>query len=468
MSIVRKFSLAILMMLTSSWLANAMDFETNEHFDELVKRSEEFNARHEFPTKNNLAKELGNSPERQKKIAKHMHNTYPFMHTRVIALINNFLAIKRADENQEIAAYYRSLDTYSFIDRLLKKRPLVFMESGDNYLDRDHERGKNGFGNIKGINGLSKLEEYIRYDEMPISALIGMSGPTYFINDGSRNNLGKLGDAGTFEEEGIIIGMVGARFEKKEKMEALHMLADKDHYAARFGYGLENKTTDVPLLKLWEDFYGLKFPLFEEAEKEAELNNSKGRFIKFGFKDHWLYLDTLVYKARMKLIIEAFLFEANKRAQEENKKAYLHVVGLGLGAWEVHNDQEQMQVDVYAEVLREHPEFENVSDINFSWFKQKGLTCGKEDQEFRKKIKIVFSKRNPAAKLEGADAGKMLIVQYAWDSNAYPGNEYWIKRLVLSSDPAAACCSMIAELQNPEINPENVNGAKIKTYGIDK
>lgn len=84
------------------------------------------------------------------------------------------------------------------------------------------------------------------YDELQISSLVGVSTPTYFINNGCRSNCGK--STGTIiswlansdiwikasliwkddhEEMGYLSGLIGARFEKKDKMESQHMLVQK-------------------------------------------------------------------------------------------------------------------------------------------------------------------------------------------------------------------------------------------------
>ena len=113
-------------------------------------------------------------------------------------------------------------------------------------------------------------------------------------------------------------------------------------------------------------------------------------------------------------------------------------------------------LQVYADIIRSR-NLSFIADIDFSWFPEQYSTCGGVGnlQLFKtasNSIMIHFSKRNPADLLTGQDAGKLLVAMYAWDGNAYPGNEYWNKLFTASGDPAAACCSTIAELQNPLIN----------------
>ena len=105
--------------------------------------------------------------------------------------------------------------------------------------------------------------------------------------------------------------------------------------------------------------------------------------------------------------------------------------------------------EVIAETLKQK-EFRRITDVDFSWFpdsatKQFGIFEGTG-------VTPHFTRSDPAMKLEGHHAGKLLVSMYAWDGNSYPGNEYWEGMLTPSGDPAAACCSTIPEIQNPMVN----------------
>lgn len=192
---------------------------------------------------------------------------------------------------------------------------------------------------------------------------------------------------------------------------------------------------------MWAEFYGVDyFPTYEEAQR----NQSRYKQVR------GLLFDVEIYKKRMRISIETFLLEAEEKASMNQKKAFCHVVGLGVGAWALDElTQTNAMLEVYEEVFAEY-KFENVGVVDFSWFnhschrdiklpdasRQAGMTCR-------------FSQRDPAEKVA---EDQLLVAMYAWDGNSLPGNEYWIGQLAASGDPAAACCSTIALLQNADAN----------------
>ncbi len=438
----------------------AAQLSVHKDFELLVKQSNIFDATiGKFPTKDNRIAEIaGNDVRIQQKIVEQARNTYLLMHEDVRVFSDKFLQLKKQQGTDKEKELYASMNVDQLTMRFLEQRPLMFMTQADRWLLRsDHKQGFGGFEKIGTDNEQSPLviKDYLSYDEMCVAALIGLSCPTYFINNGARNNKSIKMRHELFEAQGIYAGLVGARFEKPGYMEWQHMIITPQQNTAQNGYGLT--ASDGGLLGLWSDLYGEKFPTFNEAQQDTS-----GRFVllKNGF-----YCDTTVYKKRIRLVIEPFLRDAHKRAMDENKLAYVHVVGLGLGVWQIDPRQAQWMLEAYADSIDDN-NLSAISDIDFSWFPAPAQKiAGAVNGGQLKNITVHFSKRNPADKLEGNDSGKLLVAMYAWDGNAYPGNEYWASMLEASGDPAAACCSTIAELQNPKINPfikENIK--KLPAY----
>ncbi len=412
----------------------------------------------------------------KKQIAKDANNSRPILHEDVITLIKDFLDEKRKNGNDTEKTLYQNMSTEDFVTRLLTKRPLTFWNSTDDTLLRDGTT----YDTKTHLTSKMPLEDYISYDEMQISAFLGMSSPSYFINDGSRNNNATLGDQGKkpFIDRGIIIGQVGARFEKPDVMEYQHMLITADQNTPSKGYGEDKdlvgqEKQDYEQNKgqfaHWAKFYKIThFPTYKDAEQiyNKETNNGTNpNNAKTYIKTTKGYLHVEVYKARMKKVVETFLVEANARAADAEQPAYVHATGLGLGAWAIDQpNQINLLLDVYAEVLKEHT-FSNIADIDFSWF---GDPTKFGDQDLSKtavnngekklthnNIQIHFSHHEPNQQTTDKQ-NKLLVTQYAWDAGSFPGNEFWVGSKSASGDPAAACCSGVAYLQS-SINPK-VNG----------
>ncbi len=448
-------------------------------FDDLVLGSSAFD---EFPTKLNLIQEVVKRGEAtEEDIAHDATETRVITHARVVELREQFLGLKREFGTTSERALYKDVTLEDFVTRLLTCRPFIFLNSSDVYMKRNGMGGSGGFDTIATGNPLLPLTEYITYDEMLLSALLGVSCPTRFINSGSRDNRGRLGQEGSFQPAGVIVGMVGARFERYSRMESIFCFVDPDSTAANAWapYGplpANGGNERWRLQRLWARFYGLEyFPTYEEARQSPD-------FVKCGLGGG--LFNTRLYKQRMRVSIDTFLFEANRRGREAGKKAYVVLTGLGLGMWMKTKLQTDLLIEAHAEALREL-ELPHVGAANFCWFPnaEKPQALSIAHNAVVNGIRVLFTKSNPAERLTGEFADMLLVMEFAWDSGSYVGNEYWggeqtvaflsfclfllfpcpSGQLAASGDPAAACCCPIPQTMNPLINP-NVSGRTLTPY----
>ena len=129
------------------------------------------------------------------------------------------------------------------------------------------------------------------------------------------------------------------------------------------------------------------------------LQDTSGRFYKL---NSGIYLDTVIYKKRIRILAELFLKEANYRAGKINKKAFCYVVGLGLGAWQLSGAgdvQKIITIKTYLELLSTG-NFHNVSDLYFGWFNLPNSLAIESFPSNIGGIQIHIGYRNPAEPLK--------------------------------------------------------------------
>jgi hypothetical protein len=491
-----------------------------------------------FPTQANRLSAVA-KPEETNQNAIGVH---PFVDARIHRLMGSFLATKRTCGSECEKKLYSGMTVEQFVTRLLCQRPLSFVQEIDWWLLKSGENGKGGFEQVGTNQERSPLvlDQVISYDEMVLSAFLGMSVPTSIINQGGRFNKGMLDESGEHVDHAVYIGSVGARFEKSGVMEYAHMLITPEQNTSDQGYGC-NPSARNHMLDFWasSELYRDLLPVDGSGRPYfptyAEAQSDQQRYAAA----RGVYFNTSVYKARLRAVVFPYLLEANAAAQKQGCTAFCHAVGLGLGLWAVDDVlQARIMLDVYGEALTSL-ELHSISDLRFSWFpkdaqrmrvpsaagnvatvatikeNERGLLCdllranndcalaykeyadGDVCESNDNKIRVFFNNRDPfgllysddkvpadgvaaaAATVTAASTGvgsaeKLIIAQYAWDSNAYPGNEFWMQELrpdkdvtTMSGDPAAASCSTIGELQNPEVNGAHVCGEKLVVYTCD-
>ncbi|TMW47081.1 hypothetical protein DOY81_007842 [Sarcophaga bullata] len=381
---------------------------------------------------------------------------------------------------------YQNLLLTDFVQRLLAKRCVTFMNSDDHYLLMTGERGIARDDYLKVGTPKEKeplvLKDVISYDEIKLSAFLSVTSLTELLNDGNRYNRGVIEkDVDKIEREGVVVGVMGARFEKPLVMEYQDIVIDSKQNIKELGYGygkendlsldLANNNNHQRLIeyrRLWQAFYDTEDVLYEKLKIDNE------RFYKL---NNNLVFDTVMMKKRYAISFDTLLMESQKKAEMANKQAYIHIVGIGLGVWKIAEPQTKIFLECFSQRLKVLlPKLNNIGGIHFSWFHMDEWLDLKNNGFIHSPthpnggIHTFLSNRNPANKLKGEFENMLLIISYAWDGNALPGNEFWIVSLSGSNDPSTACSTLITELHNPHINTEYVNGLNLhiasNQYGV--
>ncbi|KAF3427958.1 hypothetical protein E2986_13387 [Frieseomelitta varia] len=460
---------------------------------QIIKRSEAFPI--DFPINTVRCSTLRDSGINASTLEMNANSVYPLIHEAMLPLLARWLKYKRQYGSAIERAMYKDMGLVQFIHRLIEKRAVHFYGSNDRWKLIDGKTGVEGWENVGTDHEKEPLvlTKCLSYDEIKLSSMMAMSSHSEFINDGSRDNRGIVNiDPDSVQPRGVIIGVVGTssycllllvvrRFERPRVMEYQDIIIAPAQNTVENGYGPQSaggseETREFRVL--WAKFYGEGYhPLYEEALKRIKTKENR-RYLSLNSQT---IFDVENYMKRTLLTVEIVLLEANTRAEKQNTTAFLHVVGFGLGVWKVTQEQEIYFLKTFEIALRKmNKKLRYVSDIMFAYFQHRkcgdagnGDYLGGTLTIFRRSpvrqahtslqndvlfyitdIKIHFALREPNSKLiKASDANKLLIVTYAWDGNALPGNEFWSGHLTSSGDPAAACSSQIAELHTFRINP---------------
>ncbi|XP_011703692.1 PREDICTED: uncharacterized protein LOC105459404 isoform X1 [Wasmannia auropunctata] len=426
---------------------------------ELIRRSNAFPTK--FPINTVRCAALKDRGIGADAIELNANSVYPLIHEAMLPLIARWLKQKRLYGSSVEKIMYADMGLVQFIHRLLDKRAASFGGPNDRWKLLDNKSGFDGWESVGTDHEKEPLvlSKCLSYDEMKLSAMMVVSSHTEFINDGSRNNKGIVSrDPDAVQPKGIIMGVVGTRFEKSRVMEYQDIIIAPQQNNMDNGYGSAMDGTfegKRGMRVLWAKFYGEDYhPLFEETVKRMKSKENR-RYVSLGkLLVGQLIFDIENYMKRTLLSVEIILLEANSRAEKQNTTAFLHVIGFGLGVRRIIQDQEVYFLKTFEIAIRKmNKKLKYVSDIMFAYFQQQ--KCGGAGNgDYLGDIKIHFALREPHSRLIRAkDASKLLVVTYAWDGNALPGNEFWVGCLETSSAPAAACSTQIAELHNSKINP---------------
>lgn len=248
------------------------------------------------------------------------------------------------------------------------------------------------------------LQLFFTYSQL--TALLSISSHTEFINDGNRYNEGIVEkDKSKIESAGVVIGLIGGRFQVKQTMEWQDIMITATQNTRENGYGYtpqESKGVNyrnVSYRQMWAQFYEEQDLIYENVKTLKSKRFFKGPEARYIF-------DNLMMKKRYAISFDTLLLEAEARGAAINKQIYIHVVGIGLGSWRAVPQQEKIFLETFGERLQELlPQLAHISVVHFSYFVmsawanlQDGSVISSETHPAGG-IKIFMHNRNPAQKL---------------------------------------------------------------------
>ena len=357
----------------------------------LKQKSDEFARRNKFGCNSTRCAELGKRGFTEEELLANANSAYPIIHHKVYDLIIKFLELKQRVGSKVEKDIYKEISIAGLIDRLMAKRPLVFAGLLDTYVLRDQGEGewvegKHGADVWHSVGtdqerGPLVMADYLTYDECKLAALLGASTFTVTANKGDRRNAGVwAGDEEDWERRGVIVGLVGPRMNKVGAMECQEMRVMEEQNG-------KNVSRDS-VLQLFANFYGMgRVATFKEVQRSFDHKNVgafaaiKRTFQKGGSQvktEDFLpvlttrpiteesYLHLPAYSQRIRLVADLLIAEANDRACREGKKAFVHVVGLGLGVWQITPKQKPIFAGIFLDALVDLKP-DHVSDLALSW-----------------------------------------------------------------------------------------------------
>lgn len=209
--------------LSSHTLSPMGDVDTK--FNKLVSNEAAFNlalSPRYFPTLYNhlqgyfehVSKNMTEQQEKELKaqLVSFAESTVPVCSDDALTKAAEFLTAKKQSTNPIEQNVYLPLTFDQYIFRLYHNRPLVCYQDQDDTLLMGKQQTDLKAYPKHALIGTSQeehpfvLEDLISYPEREISELFGISSPTFFINNGDRDNKGNYSDQDNYEKKVFLSG----------------------------------------------------------------------------------------------------------------------------------------------------------------------------------------------------------------------------------------------------------------------